>query len=218
MQPQAPYDILKDRRSINLRDLRPDPIAPMCLEQMLEAANWAPSHGHTEPWRFTVFAGGARHTLGEVFAEAYRLVTPAERFDEAVMAFTRDRVLLAPVWISIGMEPDAVKKMPEWEEISAVAIAVHNMHLMAYSLGLGCKWSSGATSRHLHVAQFLGLQPPAQLLGFLYVGKPAKAWPTGQRRPMADKVQWMVDERRQLCNPEGAQSGKQANAMRGEVR
>jgi len=137
--------------------------------------------------------GEARHKLGEVFAEAYRLVTPAEHFDVAAMAFTRDRVLLAPVWISIGMEPDAVKKMPEWEEISAVAMAVHNMHLMACSLRLGCKWSSGATSRHPHVAQFLGLQPPAHLLGFLYVGKLAKAWPTGQRGPMADKVKWMVD-------------------------
>jgi nitroreductase len=193
MQTQILYDILKDRRSINLRDLLPDPIAPTYLEQMLEAANWAPSHGHTEPWRFTVFMGEARHKLGEVFAEAYRLGTPAERVDEAVMAFTRDRALLAPVWISIGMEPDAVKKMPEWEEISAVAMAVHNMHLMACSLGLGCKWSSGATSRHPHVAQFLGLQPPAQLLGFLYVGKPAKAWPTGERRPIAAKVQWMVE-------------------------
>ncbi|HSX78201.1 MAG TPA: nitroreductase [Candidatus Saccharimonadia bacterium] len=193
MQTQTLYDALKDRRSINLRDLLPDPIALTCLEQMLEAANWAPSHGHTEPWRFTVFAGEARHKLGEVFAEAYRLGTPAERFDEAIMAFTRDRVLLAPVWISIGLQPDAVKKMPEWEEISAVAIAVHNLHLMTCGLGLGCKWSSGAASRHPHVAQFLGLQPPAQLLGFLYVGKPAKAWPPGQRRPMADKVTWMVD-------------------------
>jgi nitroreductase len=193
MQPQALYEVLKDRRSINLRDLLPNPIASTHLELMLEAANWAPSHGHTEPWRFTVFMGKARHKLGEVFAEAYRLVTPAEGFDDAVMAFTRDRVLLAPVWISISMEPDVAKQMPEWEEISAVAMAVHNMHLMACSLGLGCKWSSGATSRHPHVAQFLGLQPPAQLLGFLYVGKPAKAWPTGQRRPLVEKVQWMVD-------------------------
>ena len=147
---------------------------------MLEAANWAPSHGHTEPWRFTVFTGEARHKLGEVFAEAYRMVTPAERFDEAVMAFTRDRVLLAPVWISIGMEPDAVKKMPEWEEISAVAMAVHNMHLMACSLGLGCKWSSGATSRHPHVAQFLGLTTASAIARLPLCGQTSQSlahWP-----------------------------------------
>ena len=86
-----------------------------------------------------------------------------------------------------------MKKMPEWEEISAVAMAVHNMHLMACSLGLGCKWSSGTTSRHPHVAQFLGLQPPVQLLGFLYVEPYVKLayWPA--RRLIAEKVKWVVE-------------------------
>jgi nitroreductase len=98
---------------------------------MLEAANWAPSHGYTEPWRFTVFTGEARRPLGEAFAEAYRLGTLAQRCNETAVAFMRDRVLLAPVWISIGMTPDVAKNMPEWEEISAVAIAVHNMQLLA---------------------------------------------------------------------------------------
>jgi nitroreductase len=192
MQPEALYGVLKERRSINLQDMLPDAIDPACIQQMLEAANWAPSHGHTEPWRFTVFAGAARGQLGEVFAKAYQLVTPAERFDATAMAFNHERVLRAPVWISIGMAPDPVKQMPEWEEISAVAIAVHNMQLMACSLGLGGKWVSGATSRHPLVAQLVGLQPPAQLLGFLYVGKPAGAWPAGKRRPIVDKVQWVV--------------------------
>lgn len=192
MQPEALYGILKERRSINLQDMLPDAIDPTCIQRMLEAANWAPSHGHTEPWRFTVFAGTTREKLGEVFAKAYQLVTPAERFDATVMAFNRDRVLRAPVWVSIGMQPDLVKPMPEWEEISAVAIAVHNMQLMACSLGLGSKWVSGPANRHPVVAQFVGLQPPAQLLGFLFVGKPAKAWPTGKRRPITDKVQWVV--------------------------
>ena len=94
--------------------------------------------------------------------------------------------------INPSLDPSRRLNMPEWEEISAVAMAVHNMHLMACSLGLGCKWSSGATSRHPHVAQFLELHPPAQLLGFLYVGKPARDWPVGQRRPIAEKVKWMV--------------------------
>lgn len=29
------------------------------LEQMLEAANWAPTHGRTEPWRFVVLGADA---------------------------------------------------------------------------------------------------------------------------------------------------------------
>jgi nitroreductase len=48
MQPQALYNVLQHRRSLHLRDLLPDAIDRVCLEQMLEAANWAPSHGHTD--------------------------------------------------------------------------------------------------------------------------------------------------------------------------
>ena len=105
MHPPALYDVLKERRSFNLRDLRPDPVDATSLAHMLDAANWAPSHGHTEPWRFTVFVGEARRRLGEVLAEAYRLLTPAERFDAAVMAFTRDRVLLAPPGLVLVWSP-----------------------------------------------------------------------------------------------------------------
>ena len=30
------------------------------LEQILEAANWAPTHNRTEPWRFTVLGRNAQ--------------------------------------------------------------------------------------------------------------------------------------------------------------
>jgi nitroreductase len=82
--------------------------------------------------------------------------------------------------------------MPEWEELIAVGCAVQNAHLVATTLGLGCKWTSGAVATHPHVAQFVGLEPPARLLGFLYVGRPAIAWPTASRRPLDEKVRWVL--------------------------
>ena len=139
------------------------------------------------------FLGEARHKLGEVFAEAYRLVTPAERFDEAVMAFTRDRVLLAPVWISIGMEPDAVKKMPEWEEISAVAMAVHNMHLMACSLGLGCKWSSGTTKPTSPRGTVPGVTAASAIARLPLRGPSSRLGLLASGRLIAEKVKWVVE-------------------------
>jgi nitroreductase len=84
-------------------------------------------------------------------------------------------------------------RMPEWEELIAAGCAAHNAHLVAASLGLGAKWTSGAVVTHPHVAQFVGLEPPARLLGFLYVGRPAVAWPAQSRRPLADKVRWVTD-------------------------
>lgn len=59
------------RRSMGLLRLKPDPVDRQLIERILEAANWAPSHGDTEPWRFTVFSGEGRETLAELFTAAY---------------------------------------------------------------------------------------------------------------------------------------------------
>jgi nitroreductase len=189
MQPDVLLEFLKARRSMGLKEMRPEPIDPSQIEMMLEAANWAPSHGLTEPWRFSVFTGDGRAQLAAAFGEAYRQLTSPEKFDQRGQQAQIDRAWQAGAWISLGMVTDG--KMPEWEEMSAVAIAAHNMHLMANSLGLACKWTSGAVAIHSHVASVLGLEPPAKLLGFLYVGLPAGPPPVGARRPVAEKVTWV---------------------------
>jgi nitroreductase len=185
MQPDQLLQFLKQRRSIGLKEMSADPIPPDKIELMLEAANWAPSHGQT------VFMGEGRRKLADAFGEAYRQMTPPEKFDARAQQGQSDRAWQASAWISLGMVTNG--RMPEWEEMSAVAIAAHNMHLMASSLGLACKWTSGAVAIHPHVAEMLGLTPPARLLGFLYVGWPANGVPAGTRRPIAEKITWVTE-------------------------
>jgi nitroreductase len=183
--------VIRQRRSFGLKDLRPDPIPREQIDLVLEAANWAPTHGKTEPWRFTVYTGEGRRELGAALGEAYRLGTPPAKFDPAGQAVQRDKVWQAPVWISVGVVLGTNPKIPDLEEIMAVASAVQNMQLLAAGLGLGSKWTSGLTAVHPHTAGVVGLTPPAQLLGFLYLGYPAAPWPLGVRRPIADKVRWV---------------------------
>lgn len=192
------HALIRTRRSFPLNTLSPEPIDLQSIELMLEAANWAPNHGSTEPWRFTVFTGSGRQALSDAFGAAYRLLTPPDRASDAAEQAQRNKVWQAPVWISLGMVPvyndRGLPVMPEWEELVAVGCAAHNAHLVASSLGLGAKWTSGAVVTHPHVAQFIGLEPPARLLGFLYVGRPIVAWPESTRRPLKDKVRWVTGE------------------------
>jgi nitroreductase len=182
------------RRSMGLARLKPDPVDRRLIEQMLEAANWAPSHGDTEPWRFTVFSGEGREALAELFDAAHQadqVGNPAARPHEGA----RKRAFAAPVWISIGMSParkeDGSLVMSEDEEIMAVACAVQNLHLMASALGLAGMWHSKGISIHPVVARGLGLEPPARLLGFFMCGWPATDWLTSERRPLSEKVRWV---------------------------
>lgn len=181
-------ELIRRRRSVKQNLLRPDPVPRECVEQMLEAANWAPNHGGSEPWRFTVFAGETRRALGETFARSYRLgIDPAKHSPQAEQA-QLERVWLAPVWISIGMQPGG--RHPEWEEVAAVGAAVHAAQLVAASRGLAAFWTSGMPVLHENTARFVGLEAPARLLGFLYVGYPAIPWPEGVRGDWREKVAW----------------------------
>lgn len=187
--PARLLDAIRTRRSFSLKEVSPEPIDLGLIAQLLEAANWAPSHGKTEPWRFVVYSGDARAALGEAFAEAYRRLNPGDSYKPAAEQSQRERVWQAPVWIALGMQPSP--KMPEWEELIAFGSAVHNAQLLASALGLASKWTSGVCATHPHVAEVVGFAPDTQLFGFLYVGRPAIAWPEGKRRPLSEKVRWV---------------------------
>jgi nitroreductase len=190
----ALFAAIAHRRSMGLSRLKPDPVDRGLIERMLEAANWAPSHGDTEPWKFTVFAGEGREVLAELFTKAYREGKAADPNAQDHDG-PRKRAFAAPVWISIGVSPqlgeDGLPRMSEQEEAMAVACAVQNLHLMASALGLAGMWHSKGLSVDPIVAQGLGLEPPARLLGFFMCGHPACDWFVGERRPLAEKVTWV---------------------------
>lgn len=179
------------RRSFALGDLSDQLVARAYIDHILEAANWAPSHGKTEPWRFVVYTGEARQQLGAAFGTAFRLIHPQHAPGSDGEKAQITRAFQAPVWIALGMRPSG--KMPEWEDLVAMGCAVQNMHLMASALGLAGKWTSGATAMHPHVAEVVGFAPDTKLYGFFYIGHPAVTWPEGVRQPIDAKVRW-VDE------------------------
>ncbi|MBI1298511.1 DUF2470 domain-containing protein [bacterium] len=185
---QRLYNVLSTRRSFPLKALLPEPIDLDLVVQVLEAANWAPSHGKTEPWRFVVFSGEARRTIGDAFGAAYRLLNEGDRYNAEGERNQRERVWQAPVWIALGMQPSP--QMPEWEEVIAFGSAVQNLHLMTSALGLAGKWTSGATAIHPHVANVVGFDESTKLFGFFYLGQPAGEWPAGKRRSLAEKIRW----------------------------
>lgn len=184
--------LIRSRRTIKPASMRSDPVPRALLDAILENANWAPTHGQTEPWRFKIFQGDARRKLADSLAEIYREVTPEESFRPEKLEKLKTNPLLAPVVIAICMNRQALEKIPEIEEIEAVACAVHNMHLTASALRLAAFWSSPPIIYSGAMKEFLGLDPKDACLGIFYLGWPREdfAWPEGARRPIADKILW----------------------------
>jgi len=172
--------------------MRRDPIPPETIRRLLDAANWAPSHGHTEPWRFIVCTGDARRGLGEALLAGGSSGAPVPS-DDPRRRKIMTKVETAPVVIALVCEPSQASNIVEHEEIASVAMAVQNLHLCARALGLAAFWSSGSKAFSPEVARFLRLEPPQRCLGVLYLGYPAIDWPTSERRPIEDKVTYRED-------------------------
>ncbi|MCP4173168.1 MAG: nitroreductase [Fuerstiella sp.] len=185
--------LIESRRSIKPADFSDRRVEDAFVWQMLSNANWAPTHGMTEPWRFFVFADAARLTLGKLLARIYHEVTPPESLKPAKAAKLVSNAERASHLIVIAMKRQASGKIPEVEEIEAVACAVQNLHLTATAIGVAGYWSSGAAICSEQLRQHLGLSGNDRVLGLFYVGYSGTDWPTGTRSSVEEKVVWSSD-------------------------
>ena len=93
-----------------------------------------------------------------------------------------------PVAIAIIFQRDESHRVPEWEEIAAVSMAVQNMWLTATELGLGAFWSTPEFATVLE--DLLQIGPGQQLLGFFYVGHLIMDYPSPGRGDINEKIRW----------------------------
>ncbi|MFC2126719.1 nitroreductase [Bacteroidota bacterium] len=183
--------LIQNRRSIFPNMYTGEIVDDSIIEKMLENANWAPTHKFTAPWRFVVFKGEGLKQLAEFQSDLYKKITVSKgRFDPKKFEMLRTKPLKASHVIAIGMKRDEKERIPEIEEIEAVACSVQNMHLTATAHGIGCYWGTGGVTYINQANSFFGLSERDKLLGFFFIGRPRK-WPKGKRKPLDNKVTWV---------------------------
>lgn len=183
-------ELIKNRRSIFPVSYSDQIIEKEIVEQILENANWAPTHGMTQPWSFKVFTGEGLKRLATFQSEMYKELTLGEDFDQKKYEKLATKPQQCSHVISIGMKRGDNPKIPEIEEIEAVACAVQNMYLTATAYGIGAYWGSGGVTYKEEAKAFFGLGEEDKLLGFFFMGYPKTKWPQGFRKPISDKVIW----------------------------
>ncbi|WP_235033258.1 nitroreductase family protein [Rubripirellula obstinata] len=190
MHPEHVTDLIRRRRTIKPKCFSDQSIDDAIVNQILENATWAPTHGMTQPWHFSVFVGSARQRLADFLAATYKQITTPETFKPNKYEGMSRNAMLAPVVIVVGMKRQVSEKIAELDELLAVACAVQNMHLTATAFGLGGFWSTNVAATSPAMASFVGLSAKDRALGLFYLGYPASEWPAGNRDAMDQKVQW----------------------------
>lgn len=183
-------EIIRNRRSIKPEDFKPRKVMDDMVTEILNNALWAPTHGMTEPWHFVVFQNKAIEELGDFFADTYKNNTPEDLFIQKKHDKFKDRPNLSSVVIAICMKRQKSERIPEMEELAAVACAVQNMHLTATAYGLGGYWSSGPMIYSDETKKYLNLDDKDKCLGLFYLGYTDKSWPVSHRQPLEYHSEW----------------------------
>ena len=163
-------DVIKNRRTIKPIFFSGEQVNDSDIKEMLECANWAPTHKHTEPWRFVVYKGEAKTQFGKEHAKMYKEMKKGDEFlqnkYENLTKFANNSSHI----IVIIMKRDERERIKEIEEIAAVSCAVQNMMLVATEKGLANVWITGGLTYEAIMAKYLGFKEKDIVLGFLYVG------------------------------------------------
>lgn len=175
------------RRTVNQNSFTDQDISKEDILTILEAANAAPTHKRTQPWRFVIYRNDGLKTLGTELSRVYKSITPAEKYSEAMEENMGKKATSATVAIAIIVNYSY--ELPEWEELAAVSCAVENLWLAAHSLGLGGYWASPGLINHM--GEFLTLQENQKCIGLFYLGHHNSEAREPARSPIEDKIRWV---------------------------
>ncbi|NJB71065.1 nitroreductase [Saonia flava] len=181
------FELIKKRRSVFPVQYNDKPISKSDIKEILEAANWAPTHKKTEPWRFKVLMGESKTALGKFLSDTYQEKDPKPK--TVTIKKLQENPNRSAAVVAICMQRDPMESLPEWEEIAATAMAVQNMWLCCAEKGIGSYWSSPGLIKFMD--EFLDLAEGERCLGFFYMGYYDGELLEVTRGPIEDKTVWM---------------------------
>jgi nitroreductase len=164
------FEAIKGRRTI--RSFKRDRIPQEVLDQVFEAAMWAPSHGNVQPWEFVLVGPEAREKLLKILqAKVDEMLQQPDLPEGKKMGLMslRDDFGGAPHMVAV-LSRKPVEPLETLEHPASTATAVQNMVLTAWSHGVGSVWLSvGAAPPSRAI---LGVPEGAQVVALLALGYP----------------------------------------------
>lgn len=193
-------DLVRGRRSVR-RYLDKD-VPQEMIEEVIEAARWAPSPHGRQPWRFAVLTRNeSKRRLADAMGDEWRANLEMDGQDsetvEKRLEGSRRRLLDAPVLILLCLYLEELDEYHDTKRqqseitmaVQSLGAAAQNMMLAAYDLGLDSGWMCAPLFCPEKVTEALsldsGLVPHALLTLGYAAGDPPKRRP---HRPLEELV------------------------------
>ncbi len=158
------------------RQSSPQLVAPApdntALDTILKAGMRVPDHGGLTPWHFTIVAGNGLQKLSDIFVSAFK----SKGVEQAKLDKAAKMPFRAPLIIVVSTRISEHEKVPKQEQIISAGCCVHAMQMAAFALGYGAIWRTGELAYNTEVKQALAIKPSDEIVGYLYLGTPAKTF------------------------------------------
>ncbi|MGH7546409.1 MAG: nitroreductase family protein [Gemmatimonadota bacterium] len=182
-------ELVRRRRSV--KAFTDEPVKRDLLESLIEVAVWAPNHKLTEPWLFYVLGDETRGRFAKLRRDlrARKLPNPDGAEAQAALRKVLEDTMATPalVAVSCAVAGDPVRRD---EDYAATAMAVQNLLIAAWSLGLGSYLRTGEILEHPEARALLGVPDDHRLFGVISLGRPADV-PQKTRTPAREKTRWL---------------------------
>jgi nitroreductase len=183
--------IISDRHTTKVNFMNGNKIPDDQVLQLIKLADFAPTHGRTEPWRFIIYKGSALDKFAKDHGTLYWENTPPDKRlaeKKRNLEYVGEK---ASHLVIVYMKRTAHTKIPRDEEYAATAAAVQNILLGAEAMGLAAIWNTGGMALHESMKQYLQLESEDTIVAFLYLGYSSEQQARLTRRiPIAQKVEW----------------------------
>jgi nitroreductase len=183
------FDVVRTQRAC--RSFRDDPVSDELIEQVLEAATFAPSAENTQPWVFVVVRDAATRAqigtltrrLWEESGRAHSERRLAPRVFADVEHGATGGISAAPVLVVVGAD---THRCLEATVASSTLPAVQNLLLAANAVGLGSALTTLPTVLADDLRGAVGLPDHVQPVAVVPLGWPARPLGPPRREPVAE--------------------------------
>lgn len=171
-------------------------ISDQTLRELLDLAIWAPNHGLTEPWRFSVVAGSRLAALASAIEAAFDAMdrgdgdAGAERLRLKKRKMAR-RLAGAGAVIAVSYLQTPERPLLDREDYAATACAVQNILLAATARGLVGLWGTGKVMGHPQVRAFLQQTEEEAQVGVIFLGTPQQDMSGRRLQDAAAQSRWV---------------------------
>ena len=162
------------------------------IKILLDVGVCTPVHYNSEPWRYLVLQGSARDKFGDFLAaRAAQLMDKDQPLITQKLNRIKNKPLRAPVIIVAGAVRSDNPKVLMKENIASVHAGCQNILLTAHELGLAAMWRTGSITYAEDVVEYLKFDQGTQLVGFIYIGHPARELKEKPRKDSTEFSRWL---------------------------